>query len=41
MLFFGALLHLYGPQNKWGDLCRCSTDKEDQEFIEQQKEEYE
>lgn len=37
MLFFAALLHTLGPQNKWCDLCGCCVDKETSEFLEKQR----
>lgn len=40
MLFFGALLHTFGPQHGWCDLCNCRKDKELAEFKKKQKDEY-
>ena len=42
MLFFGALLHLMGPQNGWGDICFCAfwEDPEVKKREEELKEEY-
>lgn len=41
MLFFTALMHTYGPQDEWCDLCSCCTDKETREFLAKQREERE
>lgn len=41
MCFFGAILHVFGPQHGWCDLCSCCTPKDIREFKKQQKEEYE
>lgn len=41
MLFFGALLHTFGPQNGWCDLCSCWLDIEEMDFKVKQEVELE
>lgn len=41
MCFFGAILHLFGPQDGWCDLCNCCTSSDVRAFKKKQKEEYE
>lgn len=40
MLFFGALLHIIGPQNDWCDLCSCMIDRDLEAFKKNQQEQY-
>ena len=41
MVFFGALLHIIGPQHDWCDLCSCMIDRDLEDFKKNQQEQYE